>query len=216
MGPGITSSLCSENMSNHQIIRHPETQLTCVAPTERAISVLFCHLFHTVTCLKPVIVLWNARPDLANVRNLRSGGAVVRDNKAIKIKIPRPNHRFTCHLGAPESQSVAWRTAMDLCSRPTQPGMHKALLVDEIVRRIAEHLFDSKDKSSSLAFSLCCRSLNDPVLDVLWDWQTDLFTLFKVLPPDLWEVNNTAGLVSVDQRIPPDRFEHSPVCGPTS
>jgi len=76
--------------------------------------------------------------------------------------------------------------------------MHEALLVDEIVRRIAEQLFDPEDKSSSLAFSMCCRALNDPVLDVLWKWQTDLVTLFKVLPPDLWEVSNVAGLVSTD------------------
>lgn len=76
--------------------------------------------------------------------------------------------------------------------------MHGALFVDEIARRIAEHLFDLSDKSSSLAFSLCCRSLNDPVLDVLWNWQTDLVTLFKVLPPDLWEATNTVGLVSTD------------------
>jgi len=79
--------------------------------------------------------------------------------------------------------------------------MHEVLLVDEIVRRIAEHLFDSNDKSSSLAFSLCCRPLNDPVLDVLWKWQTDLVTLFKVLPPDIWEVNGAVGLVSTDRRL---------------
>ena len=77
--------------------------------------------------------------------------------------------------------------------------MHKALLVDEIARRIAEQLSDRSDKSSSLAFSLCCRSLSDPVLDVLWSWQTDLVTLFKVLPPDLWAASNTTGLVSIDR-----------------
>jgi len=78
--------------------------------------------------------------------------------------------------------------------------MHNALLVDEIVRRIAEHLPDLSEKTSCLAFSLCCRALNDPVLDVLWNWQQDLVTLFKVLPPDLWEVNNTVGLVSINRQ----------------
>lgn len=77
--------------------------------------------------------------------------------------------------------------------------MHEALLVDEIVRRIAGHLFHLNDKSSSLAFSLCCRLLNNAALDVLWEWQTDLVTLFKVLPPDLWEVGNTWGLVSTNR-----------------
>ena len=80
--------------------------------------------------------------------------------------------------------------------------MHDALLVDEILRRIAEHLFNSNDKSSSLAFSLCCRSLTDPILDVLWKSQTDLVTLFKVLPRDLWEESGTVGLVSTGGRIP--------------
>lgn len=89
--------------------------------------------------------------------------------------------------------------------RPTNTtSMHDALLVDEITRRIAEHLFDPKDKWSSLAFSLCCQSLNEPVLDVLWKWQTDLLTLFKVLPPDLWEVSSTVGLVSTDQWLAAD------------
>ena len=87
--------------------------------------------------------------------------------------------------------------------------MHDALLVDEITRRIAEQLFD--DKRSSLAFSLCCQSLNEPVLDVLWKWQTDLVTLFKVLPPDLWEVGATVGLVSIDQWLAADR-KCSPGC----
>jgi len=77
--------------------------------------------------------------------------------------------------------------------------MHDALLVDEITRRIAEQLFDHSDKSSCLAFSLCCRALNDPVLDVLWNWQTGLTTLFKVFPPDLWEVSSTVGMVSINQ-----------------
>ena len=77
--------------------------------------------------------------------------------------------------------------------------MHKALLVDEIVRSIAEHLLDYGDKPSSLAFSLCCRSLNDPALDVLWKRQTDLVTLFKVFPPELWEIS-IVGLVSTNRR----------------
>lgn len=76
--------------------------------------------------------------------------------------------------------------------------MHEALLVDEIVQRVAGHLFDRDDKASSLSFSLCCRALNDPVLDVLWKWQTDLVTLFKVLPQHVWEVSNTLSVVSAD------------------
>jgi hypothetical protein len=74
--------------------------------------------------------------------------------------------------------------------------MHETFLVDEIARRIAGQLFDRDDKFSSLSLSLTCRTLSDPVLDVLWKWQTDLVTLFKVFPPDVWEVNNIVGLVS--------------------
>ena len=77
--------------------------------------------------------------------------------------------------------------------------MHQALSVYEIVQRIAEYLYDHEDKLSSLAFSLCCRVLNDPVLDILWRQQTNLVTLFKVFPPDVWEENDTVGLVSTDR-----------------
>ena len=67
--------------------------------------------------------------------------------------------------------------------------MHEALHVDD---------FNSNDKSLSLVFSLCCRPLGGPVLDVLRKYQTDLVTLFKVLLPDLWELNGAVGLVSTD------------------
>ena len=65
--------------------------------------------------------------------------------------------------------------------------VYEALHVDE---------FDSNNKSSSLVFSFCCRPLGGPVLDVLRKYQTDLVTLFKVLPPDLWELKGTVTLVS--------------------
>jgi len=68
--------------------------------------------------------------------------------------------------------------------------MHKALHVD---------VFESNNKPSLLAFSLCFQPLRKPVLEVLWKRQMDLMTLFQVLPPDLWEINATVGLVSIDQ-----------------
>lgn len=156
----------------------------------RELSALPCHSFCVLTCLNPDIVLWNDRGDLASVGNVRSEGVIVRDSVA-SIRIRAPDQRGW------DGHNIEQHSPLRL----TNPaGMHEVLLVDEIARRIAEHLFDLNDKSSSLAFALCCRSLNDPVLDVLWGWQTDLVTLFKVLPPDLWELSNTMGLVSTDRR----------------
>lgn len=145
------------------------------------------------TCLNLAIVLWSVKPDLEGMGNLRSGGAIVRDSgRASVITDSNPRSITT-------KQPEVWlgRSHRQTTSRP---GMHDALLVDEILRRIAKYLFDSSNKSSSLAFALCCRSLTDPVLDILWEWQTDLVTLFKVLPPDLWEESGTVGLVSTGLR----------------
>ena len=86
--------------------------------------------------------------------------------------------------------------------------MHEALLIDEITLRIADHLFNTDDISSCLALSLCCRSLSGTALDVLWKWQTDFVTLFKVLPPDLWEISNSSGLVSTGRRVLVARSTH--------
>jgi hypothetical protein len=156
--------------------------------------------------LNGAIIPRKAEQGLTNVGNVRSEGAIVRDSEAA-IRIPtRSQVTSGCHLVTYQSipSSTTRTTATSKKDRRafvaehSLSDMHKVLLVDEIVRRIAEHLLDPDDKSSSLAFSLCCRPLSDPVLDVLWELQKDLVTLFKVLPPDVWEVDDTARLVSAE------------------
>ena len=64
--------------------------------------------------------------------------------------------------------------------------MHPCLYVDEIIRRIAHELVTSGGEGTSVALACCCKSLEDPMLDVLWETKDSLFLLFKSLPRDVW------------------------------
>ena len=67
------------------------------------------------------------------------------------------------------------------------PGpMHPCLHVDEILRLITRELLDPEDQATAVALACCCKSFEDPVLDVLWEVQTRLFHLVKSLPGVLW------------------------------
>ena len=64
--------------------------------------------------------------------------------------------------------------------------MHACLNVDEIVRLIACELVASRGHTTAAALARCCKTFEDPVLDVLWVKQTKLFPLLKSLPGDVW------------------------------
>ena len=64
--------------------------------------------------------------------------------------------------------------------------MHPCLCVDEIVRHIARELVASGGVATSVALACCCKALEDPVLDVLWETQKRLLPLLKSLPGDVW------------------------------
>jgi len=67
--------------------------------------------------------------------------------------------------------------------------------VDEVFRFIVEQLV-ALSPSSALPLALCCKSLTDISLSVLWERQKLLSTLIKVLPPDAWayqETDSTSG-----------------------
>ena len=64
--------------------------------------------------------------------------------------------------------------------------MHPCLCVDEIVRLIAEELFETGTEADVVSLALCCKSFEDPALDVLWETQDDLVPLFGTLPTDIW------------------------------
>ena len=62
--------------------------------------------------------------------------------------------------------------------------------VDEVFRFIVEQLV-ALSPSSALSLALCCKSLTDLSLSVLWERQKRLSTLIKVLPPDAWTYQET-------------------------
>jgi len=59
--------------------------------------------------------------------------------------------------------------------------MHPCLRVDEIIRLIACELVASGGKATAATLACCCKSLEDPVLDVLWETQKGLTPLLKTL-----------------------------------
>jgi len=75
--------------------------------------------------------------------------------------------------------------------------MHPCLRVDEIVRFIASELVASEGQRTSVALACCRKSFEDPVLDVLWEYQRNLLPLFKSLPGDVWVWNGQGRTVSV-------------------
>ena len=64
--------------------------------------------------------------------------------------------------------------------------MHPCLSVDEILRLLAFKLVASGAKATTVSLACCCRSFEDPVLDVLWETQDGLTPLLKCLPQDVW------------------------------
>jgi len=65
--------------------------------------------------------------------------------------------------------------------------MHPCLSVDEILRLFACELVGSEAKATAVALACCCKSFEEPVLDVLWEKQERLTPLLKCNPRDVWE-----------------------------
>jgi hypothetical protein len=72
-------------------------------------------------------------------------------------------------------------------------SMHQVLCLDELVRNVS-HCADTSPKGSAslLAFACCCKSLEGPVMDVLWHRQVDLRTILRTLPADSWTITDGA------------------------
>lgn len=68
--------------------------------------------------------------------------------------------------------------------------MHSCLNVDEILRLIARELIESESNATAVSLACCCRSFEDPVLDVLWEMQYRLTPLLKCLPQEVWKEEN--------------------------
>ena len=65
--------------------------------------------------------------------------------------------------------------------------MHPCLYVDEIVRLIAHELVAFNARATSVALACCCKTFEDPVLDILWETQSRVLPLLKSLPGDVWD-----------------------------
>jgi len=64
--------------------------------------------------------------------------------------------------------------------------MHACLNVDEIVRLITHELVASRREATVVALACCCKSFEDPALDVLWAKWDFLLPLLGVFPGDVW------------------------------
>lgn len=68
--------------------------------------------------------------------------------------------------------------------------MHHLFEIDELVREITRHMFAwHPPQRFVLDWALTCKTISDPVLDVLWETQDSLINLLKTLPSDIWEMN---------------------------
>ena len=65
--------------------------------------------------------------------------------------------------------------------------MHPCLKVDEILRLLARALVGSEAKATIVALARCCKTLEEPMLDELWETQDRLTPLLESFPPDIWE-----------------------------
>ena len=90
--------------------------------------------------------------------------------------------------------------------------MHHCLYVDEILRHVASELVVYKGRASAVALACCCKSFEDPVLDVLWETQEGLIPLFGSLPRDVWNggVGALTYPLSVHSTTHPQPFRRLP------
>ena len=81
---------------------------------------------------------------------------------------------------------------------PSQDIMHRCLLINELVARIAQACVpdilnastadDRKpDRRTVYALARTCRAFHEPALDVIWSYQYGLDHLLACMPDDLWE-----------------------------
>jgi len=64
---------------------------------------------------------------------------------------------------------------------------HRVLKINELTRLITSQLVLISSRKSAVNLACACRSLEEPVLSILWETQSSLFTLLRVLPKETWE-----------------------------
>jgi len=69
--------------------------------------------------------------------------------------------------------------------------MDRVFYIEELVQRIALNADDGSVGSASLlALACCCKALEDPVMDILWQRQNILYNIVQTLPVDCWAVTD--------------------------
>jgi len=77
---------------------------------------------------------------------------------------------------------------------------YRVLKISELISLIASQLA-LVSRKSTVNLACACRSLEEPVLSILWETQSLLFILLKVLPEETWDLRYWT-------------FSKSTVCGP--
>ena len=81
--------------------------------------------------------------------------------------------------------------------------MNRVFYVEELVQRIALNADDrSVGSASLLALACCCKALEDPVMDVLWQRQRILHVIIKTLPADCWTVTDSVYVSGIYLGLP--------------
>ena len=75
---------------------------------------------------------------------------------------------------------------------------HHVSGISELVRLVASHLIPISRKSA-VDLACGCRHLEEPVLSTLWETQSSLCVLLKVLPEVTWD-HHPFGLVECEVR----------------
>jgi len=86
--------------------------------------------------------------------------------------------------------------------------MHPCLNVHEVLSLFARELVASEAKATAVALACCCKSFEEPVLDVLWETQDRLTPLLKCIPQDAWEEED-GNFVSQAMALTPLALNHS-------
>jgi len=70
---------------------------------------------------------------------------------------------------------------------------HRVLKISELARNIASQLVNAEGSAVNLACA--CRSLEEPILSTLWETQSSLYILLRVLPAKNWESHSKTQVV---------------------
>ena len=86
---------------------------------------------------------------------------------------------------------------------------HHVLKISELTRLIASQLVLTHSRKSAVNLACACRCLEEPVLSTLWETQSSLITLLRVLPKETWEFKHLEIGYKVvrDLDSPPERLK---------